>query len=75
MSEFIEPKHIPVEYGGTLSYGGPDSCRYHSPQEIAFRKLVHELNAKHPGQSFPRVAPPHRADRSSSITAADKERP
>jgi hypothetical protein len=28
MSEFIDPKFIPVEYGGQLKYGDePDSCR------------------------------------------------
>lgn len=28
ISEFVEPKYIPVDYGGTLTCGTePDSCR------------------------------------------------
>lgn len=36
-----------------------DACRWHSPQEEGMRSFVHALNAKHPGESFPRVAPPY----------------
>jgi len=48
LREFIEPRQIPVEYGGTLQFSDePDSCRWHSPEEKAIRELVHELNRIH----------------------------
>jgi hypothetical protein len=40
ISEFVDPKHIPTDYGGSLTCGTePDSCRWHSPEETALREV------------------------------------
>jgi len=46
LSEFVDPKFIPEEYGGQLSYGGPDTCRWHSPEEVKLQEHVHAINRK-----------------------------
>lgn len=51
IKEFVDPKNIPKAYGGELSFGengekDPESCRWNSPEEIALRNHVHEVNKK-----------------------------
>lgn len=51
MESLIALDQMPEEYGGTFRPGdvpGKDEtyCRYNSPEEVSFRKFVHELNEK-----------------------------
>lgn len=55
LTEFVEPDQIPVEYGGTLRFGEePNSCRWKSPDEVAMKEFVMNINAKH-GVEFRKV--------------------
>lgn len=51
ISEFVDPKHIPTDYGGSLTCGDePDSCRWHSPEETALREVRPRSDSTSPGQ-------------------------
>lgn len=53
LQEHIDISNIPEYYGGELSFGGHDSCRFHSPETIALNQYVEELNHQRPHQPPP----------------------
>jgi len=42
--EHIPVDQIPVYYGGTLDYGGIDSCRFKNPDQLAMDEYVRRMN-------------------------------
>lgn len=53
LQEHIDISNIPEYYGGQLSFGGHDSCRFNSPEAIALNQYVDELNNHRPHQPPP----------------------
>ncbi len=49
LQEHIHISNIPVYSGGECDYGGHDSCRFFSPDAIAFNEYVKAINDRHSG--------------------------
>lgn len=47
LQEHIDLESIPEYYGGHLDFGGPDSCRFSSPEVLALNRFVQQLNERH----------------------------
>lgn len=47
LQEHIPIESIPEYYGGQCDYGGRDSCRFFSPDSVAFNEYVKALNDRH----------------------------
>ena len=76
LQEHIDLANIPEYYGGKLDFGGPDSCRFHSPEVIALNEFVRDLNERHnvairvpAGQTIP----PSLAPRAAAESPRPKE--
>ncbi len=46
MKKDVDPKFIPVEYGGEAIFGDgtPGECRWHAPEELEYRRIVKSLS-------------------------------
>jgi hypothetical protein len=51
LQEHLDISQIPEYYGGQLDFGGPDSCRFKSPESLAMDAYVRDINNKAYGGS------------------------